>query len=368
MMRTIRLLCLLLFCAATIAVADGNRILLRVNDRIGTLYDYEVRRDDRLRAIQSADLAPAERAELIESAGVEVLGDMLEELLVLSRADQIGYEPTAAEIDAAFARARENFGIDSEEAFLQALEQTGMTPEAFRKQLVTNMRISNVLGQEVQRRVELSEEDLRRVYYENEEEYTTPEQVRLRDIVILESSSLTPEERESLAAEVRDALATGETLEEVAAKHEDQGTTSGIVDVGWVGRGDLDTTIEDAIWDLEPGEVSSPIAGRGGLHVVVLEERKAAEMMPFSEVAGRIEQSERERLFSQEYGDFMQELRDAAYIRVGDLPEDARGFNVEGSASRLVFEGAGAGASGPTEAPAPAPDPDESDESDPESL
>jgi len=363
-MRKTKTLCVLLLCTVAVAAADGNRILLRVNDRIGTLYDYEVRRDDRLRAIQNADVAPAERAELIASAGVEVLGDMLEELLVLSRADQIGYQPSPAEIETAMARARENFGIETEEQFEQALAQTGMTRDAFRQQLVVNMRISNVLGQEVQRRVELTEEDLRRVYYENEESFTTPEQIRLRDIIVLDSSSLSAEQRQSLATEIRTELAGGATLEEVAAKHEGQGTTSGVVDIGWVEQGDLDSAIESAVWGLEAGEVSVPIAGRGGVHVVMLEERRAAAVLPFSEVATRIEQSERERLFAQEYDDFMQELRNAAYIRIGELPEDAQGFNVAESAGRLVFRGNEADAPRPAEAPEAA---SEGDDGEPDS-
>lgn len=337
-MRKTRLLGLLLCCAVAADASDSNRIILRVNDRIGTLHDYETRRDDRLRAIQGADLAPAERAELIAGVGAEVMTDMLEELLVLSRADQIDYRPNVAEIDAAVARARENFGIPSDEQFEMALAQNGMTREGFRQQVEVNMRVSTVLAQEVQQRVEISEEDLRRYYYENESDFTTPEGVRLREIVVLDDSVLSTDERAALAAELRSALEAGSTLAELAELHQTDGRTSGVVDLGWIEQGDLDGTLEEAVWQLDPGQVSAAVVGRGGLHILVVEERRAAELMAFSDVAQQIESIERQRLFAQEYSGFMRELRQAAYISIRDLPSDVEGFDVEQSASRLVFE------------------------------
>jgi len=337
-MRTTRIFALLLLCAGAVVATDSNRIILRVNDRISTLHDYENRRDDRLRAIQGADLAPAERAELIAGAGAEVMSDMLEEMLVLSRADQIDYRPEAREIDAAVTRAQQSFGIDSEEAFERALAQNGLTRDDFRQQVKVNMRVSGVLAREVQQRVQISEEDLRRYYYEHEEEFTTAERVRLSEIVVLADSPLSSEGRSSLAAELRAALEAGSTLAELADLHQADGSTSGSVDLGWVERGDLDSALEDAAWSLQPGQVSDAVAGRGGLHIFVGEERQAAELMAFSKVAEQIEAIERERLFAQEYGEFMTELREAAYISVRDLPADIQGFDIEESVNRLVFD------------------------------
>lgn len=337
-MRTTRILCLLLLFAGAALATESNRIILRVNDRIGTLHDYETRRDDRLRAIQGADLAPAERAELIDGVGAEVMNDMLEEMLVLSRADQIDYRPDAAEIDQAVARARQGFGIETDEQFERALAQSGMNRQAFRKQVEVNMRVSGVLAREVQQRVELSEEDLRRYYYENEEQFTEPERLRLSEIVVLDTSSLSDDDKAALADELRTALGSGSTLSELAEIHKANGNTSGAVDLGWVERGDLDSSLEEAVWSLEAGQVSEAVPGRGGLHVLVVEERQAAELMPFSEVGREIERIEQERLFSQEYAGFMTELREAAYISVRDLPADVKGWNIEQSADRLVFD------------------------------
>ena len=365
-MRQIRLFALLLstllLTASVTGATESNRILLRVNDRIATLYDYELRRDERLRAIQSADLDPARRAELVQVLGVEVLNNMLEELLVQSRADQIGYNPTDEEKAAAMRQALQQFGITSDEQFQQALRSTGMTREEFEKQIEVNMRVSNVMGQEVRERVELDEEDLRRIYYEQEQEFTTPERLKLREIVVLDSSELSETQRIALAQQIVEELQGGTPIEEIAGRHSADGSTSGAVDLGWIVKDDLDSALEEAVWDLETGSVSAPVAARGGLHVIEVLEREQATIRPFQEVAGEIDQRERSRLFQQEYQNYLIELRDSAYIRVGELPEDAKDFRVQESASRLTEESLGAGGLGDPLAGAPADDPEVAEE------
>jgi len=338
MTRSTKVFLLLAFLTAGLAAGDGNRVLIRVNDRIGTLFDYELRRNDRLRALQNADIPPVRRAELIAKAGTEALNDMLEELLVLSRADQIGFNPDAREVEEAVQRALESFGIGSDEQFERALAQTGMSREAFRNQVEVNLRVSSVMSREVQRRVELTEEDARRYYYQHEDDFTLPERRRLQEIVVLETSSLSPQGRSELAGEIRAALEAGTTMEEIAAQHEDNGDTSGVVTLGWVEKGDLDPALESAILALAAGEFSEPVEARGGLHILGVLEREAAALQPFAEVANRISSIERERLFREEYRDFMTELRAKAYISIRQLPEDAQDFDVQQSIDRLILE------------------------------
>lgn len=332
------LVILLLLVASAATATSSNRVILRVNDRIATLYDYQVRLNERLRAIQQADLAPDRRAELVERAGEEVLGTILEEMLVLSRADQLGYRPSDEELDSAVRRTMQNFGIESEEQFEAALRASGMTQEDFRRQVGVNLRVSGVMAREVQRRIELTEEDLRRYYYETPQEFTTPERVELGEVVVLEASGLEPDERLRLATELRSRIAAGEEMSEVVEPYREQGTTSEVVELGWVRRGDLDPALEAAVWDLEVGQVSAPVAGRGGLHVLEVLDREEASLLPFNEVADEIDRIERERLLRQEYDAYLDELRDAAYIRIHSLPPGAEGFDIEESASRLRVE------------------------------
>lgn len=127
-------------------------------------------------------------------------------------------------------------------------------------------------------------------------------------------------------------------MEQLAEEYSAEGTTSSLVDLGWIEEGDLDPALESAVWDLEVGDVSDPIPGRGGFHILQLEDRQQEALLEFADVADRINQSEHERLMMEEYDAYLGELRGAAYIRIGELPSDAKGFNIQESASRLTLE------------------------------
>jgi hypothetical protein len=117
----------------------------------------------------------------------------------------------------------------------------------------------------------------------------------------------------------------GADLGEVAAPFAAEGVTSNAVDLGWVEIGDLDPELEQAVWDLEPGGVSAPVEGRGGLHILVVTDRRDARLKAFAEVEGTIRATEGERLLSSEMQRYLEELEAAAYVVV-NAPPDAIGF------------------------------------------
>ena len=114
-----------------------------------------------------------------------------------SRADQLGVEVTDAQVDAAMGQLKQSYNIKSDEEFKAALAQSGMTEAQLRAQLRSQLRVQEVRGREVQSRVKVDEEDLRRYYRKNLEQFRQPEQVQLREVVVLDEGGLpTAEERQ----------------------------------------------------------------------------------------------------------------------------------------------------------------------------
>ena len=103
------------------AGADVNRIVLRVNNEIATLYEFEQRHRTRLREIQRADLPPERQQRLLAEAGEATLREMYEELLVLSRADQLDIRVSDRDVQDAVQQTKEQFGIETDQEFQAAL-------------------------------------------------------------------------------------------------------------------------------------------------------------------------------------------------------------------------------------------------------
>jgi parvulin-like peptidyl-prolyl isomerase len=165
-----------------------------------------------------------------------------------------------------------------------------------------------VIQQEVRQRVDVTEEELRRIYDERQDEFRVPEKIKVREIVVLDS----PRAAE-LAATVVEELRTGISFEEVKGRHGDQ--LSGVLDIGWVSRGDLDPAIEDGVWELDVEEITEPITARGGLHIAQLVERQETSVQPYEEVEERVYGAEFNRRMMEEYEDYLLELQDQAFFQ-----------------------------------------------------
>src|SRR6266545_3725991 len=263
-----------LFPAPAILRADVvNRIVLRVNDQIATLRDYEQRRQDLTRDVsRRPNMDPEERSRMLEQVPQLVFRDLYQELLLESRAQQLAIEVSHAQIDAAVENMKQNFGIKTDEDFRQA------------------------------------------------------EQVHLREVVVLEQGGIpTADERSRTAAEIRQAVTGGKSLADAIADLQPKGITSNVIDLGWVGHGDLDATLEAAAWKLAPGAITEPVAGRGGLHLLQVAERHESRIPAFSEVSQQIQEQEQERVYSEEFNKYMAELEKKSLI-VASPPQEAEGF------------------------------------------
>ncbi|MFP5285055.1 MAG: peptidyl-prolyl cis-trans isomerase, partial [Thermoanaerobaculia bacterium] len=333
-MTTKRLLALplfsLLLLPAALRAELVNKVVLRVNDQIATLYDYEQRRAGMAQEIlRQQDLSEQERRQLMAQVGELAFKDMFEELLIESRAEQLGVEVAETQIEQQIANMKQNFGIQTDEQFAQALAQSGMTEPQLRERLRRDLRAREVMGREVQSRIQLDEDDLRRLYQKNREELRLPEQLQLREVVVLEEGGLpTAEERAALAVQIRQAVSAGgggKSLADAVAEHAQKGHTSNVIDIGWVSPGDLDPGLESAVWKLAPGTLTEPVAGRGGLHLLEVVERREARIPAFGEVQEQIRMREQRRRMQDEIASYMAELEKKSLI-VAEPPPGAEGF------------------------------------------
>src|SRR5436305_3207576 len=336
-----------------------NRVVLRVNDQIATLYDYQQHREELVRDILHREQDAGERQRLLGQAGELAYADLYRELLLQSRADQLAVEVTEAQVDTAITQLKQSNNIKSDDEFKVALAQAGMTVAQLRAQLRKQLRVQEVRGRDVQGRVKVDEEDLRRYYRRNLEQFRQPEQLQLREVVVLDDSGLSAADRQRLAAEIRAKVQGGASLTDAAADTAKKGTTSNAVDLNWVSPGDLDKNLEAAVWKLPKGSISEPVQARGGLHVVQVLDRRESRVPSFAEVQEVIKAREQERRFRQETAKYMVELEKKALI-VANPPAEAANYHRQLAADTDVSDQGGSlsiPSGNPAAAPAKAPAP-----------
>lgn len=341
-----------LLSAAPVLGEVVNRVLLRVNDRIITLYDYQLALAERRSQILRSETDPVEQASQLEEAPSQVMRSLFDRLLIFSRADQLGLTVSDLEVDEAVEFQLEQNGIEDEEQLRVALMQSGMTMAMFRSQLADRLLWERVTSRELLQRIQVSDEKLREVYEQQKERFQVPEERLLREIVVLESSDLDPAEQKALAERLRSDWLAGAQPEELV---DPDGSGSTFIDIGWVARGDLNPDLAAAAFALDPGEISTPIESRGGLHVVQSLETKEASVRPLEEVRDQLLRFERARGYEKELDSYLAELEERSYFR-SNLPPELKDFQTK--SGRAVREDALQIFSQPSSEDSDTPDPE----------
>lgn len=305
--------------AVALPAEDLNSIILRVNDEITTLYDYRERLKARVRAIGESDLGPEERRVFTAEAGKATMREILDEMLLLSRARQLIIEPSKAELDEAMDATRNRMGLTTEEALANALKGAGMSLADFRERTSRSIRVNAVIQREVRTKVQVDDEWLQRAYRERQEEFRIPAKAKVQEIVI-PAEKLSGEKAREVAEAMRIALAGGEAMADVVARL-GGGDATGPVDLGWVEAGELAPALEAAVAGLVAGAVSSPVEARGGLHLLQVLERSESTIRPLSEVKDELGAKEENRRFEVEMRTYLADLEDRAYLLENPPPE-----------------------------------------------
>lgn len=135
-------------------------------------------------------------------------------------------------------------------------------------------------------------ERVRKAYDERRAEIDTPEQVRARHILVRLARDADEATRAAAHARIDAARARIEAGEDFAAVarelSDDTGSKESGGDLGLFARGAMVREFEDAAFSLEPGKLSDVVTSEFGLHLIRVEEKKAATSVPYGEASLRV--------------------------------------------------------------------------------
>ena len=173
-----------------------------------------------------------------------------------------------AEIAAAFEERKESYRIPDKRKVKYAMVDT----------------------QAIRDRTQVSAEDVKRHYEDNQEQYSTPEQVRASHILFTlegKDEAAVRKQAEDVLAKVK---APGADFAKLAGQYteEEVGKSRG-GDLDFFERGRMAKEFEDAAFALEPGQISGVVKSPFGLHIIKLTDRKPAVTRTLDEVKSQIE-------------------------------------------------------------------------------
>ena len=206
-----------------------------------------------------------------------ILKQMINSELLLQQAIQNKINITSDEINAEIDKIKEN--ISSPEEFNNILKANNLTLNQLKEDTKNNLMITRILD-DAKNKVNITEDELKEYFTENEESFFEPEKVHARHILVE-----TEEEALNIIQQLKEGIVD---FAELAKEKSTGPSAENGGDLGFFTKGQMVKEFEDAAFSLQPGEISDAIKTQFGFHVIKCEERKNEYQPSFEEAKEQI--------------------------------------------------------------------------------
>lgn len=251
-------------------------------------------------------------ADKITETRLAAINDLIDRQLVLQDFQKNKFNiPEYAVDDHINTIIREQFNGDRL-AFIRTLQAQGYTLQKFRKAETEKMIVQAMRARAVKTDPILSPSKVEKFYEAHRAEYSTPEQVKLRMIVLKKESG----DAKNVAEEIRKKVKGGAEFAKMAQMYSEDSSKDVGGDWGWIERNTLNENLSGPAFALKPGHVSKVVEVGTNYYLLYVEARKNAETKPLAMVRDDAEKKvvQDERQAAQQK--WIKSLRDKAYIRI----------------------------------------------------
>jgi parvulin-like peptidyl-prolyl isomerase len=300
-----------------------EQVLVKVNGDIVTKSDFERLQLELLRQrpeLQNVTPDSPELQKAVAESAPQLILSAVDELLLVQRGRELGYVMTDDQFKSVLENIKKDNNIDTDEKFNEALKQEGMTLADLRRQLEKNMLETRVQQNEVLAKISVTEDEAHAYYDAHKNEFTTPSEIMLREILISVPTTdrgvnvAQDDAAKAKAEEIRHRVLAGEPFARLAGELSDAQSKANGGLIGPVKSDELAPALQTMLEKIKVGEVSDVIRTQRGYQLLQLESRTEVKVKTFDEarqdISDRIAEEKR-RAETQKY---IEKLRAAATI------------------------------------------------------
>ncbi len=271
-----------------------ERIAAVVNDDVITLSEVD-ETVDRLHGSELAAIEdPRQRSAKRDQLRRTVLDQMIDQRVLTQQYEKLDITATDDDVDTMVdAICRQNGS--TLDALKAEIARQGLTYQEYREQLRQHILQSKLVEKQIRPHISVTEDDIKRLYTRQLGQLATKDVVELAGVLVLLPRGGGPDAVQMAhkrAAQVRQALLAGKTPEEVERSFSD-GSVKSLGNMGTFTRGELMDQLDEAVFTLEPGQVTQPVETSQGLYILKVLARgkqKPEDVVPYEQVRDQLYQ------------------------------------------------------------------------------
>ena len=303
--------------------ADAD-IVARVNNGVITLSDYQKAeqqlRDHLARACQGC---PQDKIDAeFKQQQKDLLRGMIDQSLMVQRATAVAIR---RRLDKRLDEVRQKNGLATLDDLKRGVEASGLAWEDYKNTIRNGLLQKEIVRREVDSRVDISSDEVKRYYEAHPEEFTLPERVVLSEIS-LSTEGKSPEELAAVrnkAEGLRTSVLNGGNFNQVANRYSGGSTAKNGGGLGTFKKGELAPQVEAAVFQMSKGQISDVIQTRTGFEILKVEDHVQAGLQPLEKVEPDIRNTLHAQKMQPLIRDYVAALRKQSNIIVAPGYQDS---------------------------------------------
>jgi parvulin-like peptidyl-prolyl isomerase len=240
----------------------------------------------------------------LREARARFLLELIEEMIVLRRAEELGLRVSPGEVQEAVDTVEGDY---DEESFQHMFMKQAISLEAWKERVRRQLLVEKVLNQDINVLITVTPDEIRQYYDEHREEWSRGDQVRVRHILLSSKKQ---------AEDVLKRIRNGEDFAVLAGQYSTAPESSQGGDLGYVQRGTLPESLEGPIFSLAHDRVSPVIKTPYGYHIFKVIEKRQAGRQTMDDWIEEIRERIKNQKLETAYGPWLTELRSRYKITV----------------------------------------------------
>ncbi len=212
----------------------------------------------------------------------QVLDRMINDRVLLQRAQETGVRVDDATVDRSLARIADQNGL-SLSGLRNQLEAEGTPFDSFRQDIRDEIVLTRLRERDVDSRLQITESEVDTFLAAQGDSVRRTEEFKVSQILIRVTESASSQELEAARAKMSKAQAAlrgGRAFAEVAKEFSEAPEREQGGSLGWRPTERVPTLFLDALRSLKPGQVSPVVRSPNGLHLLLFEEQRVTLKTP----------------------------------------------------------------------------------------